>query len=101
MKLFSQLISPFSKSYQHTFTYFFPAPKQSISEYREKSFDSILQSYLNKHELDIVSISTQAISTNQTSGLWIIVICSGKKEFLIDQEDNPQKVDGLYDLKEL
>ncbi|MBL7666020.1 MAG: hypothetical protein JNM93_12870 [Bacteriovoracaceae bacterium] len=54
-----------------TFTYFIPAPPNRKKGYQEKEFDKLTYE-LVKHGHEIISISTQAIASSTTAGMWVL-----------------------------
>lgn len=56
-----------------TFTYFIPAPPLRKTGYRETEFDKIV-SHLLSLDFEIIDLKTESVSTNQSSGIWIICL---------------------------
>ncbi len=54
-----------------TFTYFIPSPPSRQKGYREKEFDKLIYD-LTQQGHDIISLHTQALSTEASSGMWVI-----------------------------
>lgn len=85
--------------YYQTFTYFVPAPKQKSSSYREAKFDKELATFLKDHQLELLSIHSQSIASNQTEGIWIIAHCRGKNPVEENSiEKKASHIEGLYHL---
>lgn len=75
MSLLSRICSFFGKGFDgniQTFTYFIPAPPARKSGYREKTFDGLTRQLSNKG-FEIVDIKTQAISSNEQPGIYVIL----------------------------
>jgi hypothetical protein len=77
MKLFKKL-TPFSEKSpreypEKIYTYFVPAPPRRKHGYREKAFDKLAASVIARG-FKIVSVHTESLNTDGSSGIWIILI---------------------------
>lgn len=76
-----------------TFTYFIPSPPKRKTGYQEKEFDQLV-AYINKENFKIESIHTQATTSNEASGMWVILqirpLCkkSNSKVLAYEMEDD-------------
>ena len=113
-----------------TFTYFIPAPKPRNTGYREKQFDTLFYSFINKG-FKILDFKAQpCTSRGETSGIWVFFVVkatNAKAEALdldetfqrdsygnssppsindegfieLPQDDQyPDEIEGLYEIKE-
>ena len=98
-----------------SFTFYVPSPPMRKIGYREKEFDKIFYSFINRG-FQIIDFSTQANTNSKQSGMWIIVIVKSLKKnsaslnfvedelaeySITDSEDTDQEViDGLYHLND-
>ncbi len=91
-----------------SFTYFIPSPPLRSTGYREKQFDQLLSAYLAEG-FDLLDIKTQAISKNDSAGMWVLCIVRPQNKtaanlnwdhfqdkFLNTISKTNQPVDGLY-----
>ena len=89
--------------FYQTFTYFIPAPKQKSASYRELQFDNLITQHLKEHKLELVSVSSQSIVSDQTEGIWVIAVCRGENPPKISKQQNPQpdqSIEGFYHISE-
>ena len=62
-----------------SFTYFIPSPPLRSTGYREKHFDKLFYTYINKG-YKILSVNTQSISGEKCSGMWVVFIVQAKNK---------------------
>ena len=89
--------------FYQTFTYFIPAPKQKASSYQESQFDNLLAQFLFENQLQLISISSQSIVSEQTEGLWVIATCKGitpPKTTYTKEPKEHSPIEGLYHINE-
>ncbi len=98
-----------------SFTFYVPSPPMRKIGYREKEFDKIFYTFINRG-FQIINFSTQANTNSKQSGMWIVVIVKSLKkqaaslnfvedelaEFSINQQEeiDQEVIDGLYHLND-
>lgn len=104
----------FPKHYKiQSFTFYVPSPPIRKIGYREKEFDKIFYSFINRG-FEIIDVKTQSNTGSSQSGMWIIIIVKSLKkessslnfveeelsEYSLDQieEMDQEVIDGLYHL---
>ena len=102
---FKRILFPNSYKIQ-SFTFYVPSPPPRKAGYREKEFDKIFYSFINKG-YEIVDFKTQTNSAQAHSGMWLIFIVrstnteSSKlnlEEELEDYEYEQETIEGLYQI---
>lgn len=91
-----------------SFTFFIPAPPNRSTGYREKQFDKVFFDFINKG-YEILSFNTQAYSSPNQSGMWIVCVVRALNEqaeplslneLMHDQvkgkSDIKSEIEGLY-----
>ena len=91
-----------------SFTFFVPAPPKRSTGYREKQFDKLFYEFINRG-YRILNFSTQSISGENNSGMWLIFIVQATNaeaeklnlndEFsasLLSKANVKEEIEGLY-----
>lgn len=98
-----------------SFTFYVPSPPTRKIGYREKEFDKIFYSFINKG-FQILDIKTQSNTSQNQSGMWILIIVKSLKksasslnfveeelsEYSLDQTEelDQEVIDGLYHIND-
>jgi hypothetical protein len=56
-----------------SFTYYIPSPPSRSTGYREKQFDKVFHSFINRG-YEVLSLKTQANTSPSGSGMWVICV---------------------------
>lgn len=91
-----------------SFTFFVPAPPKRSTGYREKQFDKLFYEFINRG-YKILNFTTQSISGENNSGMWLVFIVQATNaeaeklnlndEFsasLISKANVKEEIEGLY-----
>ncbi|ATH08042.1 hypothetical protein BIY24_08780 [Halobacteriovorax marinus] len=98
-----------------SFTFYVPSPPTRKVGYREKEFDKIFYSFINRG-FQIIDIKTQSNANSTQSGMWIIIIAKSlrKSSAALNFEDaelsehslepipemDQEVIDGLYHIND-
>jgi hypothetical protein len=110
---FKNIFKSSNSSYKiQSFTFFIPSPPPRTTGYREKQFDKLFYEFINLG-YEILSFNTQACTSANQSGMWVICVVRALNEkannlslndFFQDKNlninNNSQEIDGLYYIKD-